>query len=113
LDIIENKPNGKFILFSNYDETFSFIRHALYDDGIHFTEISGTMESREKKIHEFKKGNINVLFINSIANGAGINLQEATDIILYHRMADDVQAQIIGRAYRIGREEALHVHHLL
>ena len=113
LGIIEKKPEGKFILFSNYDETFSFIRHALHDDGIQFAEISGTMESREKKIHEFKKGNVHVLFINSIANGAGINLQEATDIILYHRMSEDLQAQIIGRAYRIGREHALDVHHLV
>jgi SNF2 family DNA or RNA helicase len=113
LDIIEKKPHGKFILFSNYDETFSFIRHALHDDGIQFAEISGTMESREKKIRQFKEGNIHVLFINSIANGAGINLQEATDIILYHRMEDDLQAQIIGRAYRIGRTTPLDVHHLV
>ena len=113
LDIIEKKPHGKFIIFSNYDETFSFIRHALEDDGIEFAEISGTMESRDKKIREFKTGNIHVLFINSIANGAGINLQEATDIILYHRMCDNMQAQIIGRAYRIGREEVLDVHHLV
>lgn len=113
LEIIEKKPHGKFIIFSDYDETFSFIRHALDDDGIQFAEISGTMESRDKKIREFKQGDINVLFINSIANGAGINLQEATDIILYHRMSDDMQAQIIGRAYRIGREKALDVHHLI
>lgn len=113
IDILEKKPHGKFIIFSNYDETFSFIRHALDDDGIRFAEISGTMESREKKIREFKEGDINVLFINSIANGAGINLQEATDIILYHRMGDDLQAQIIGRAYRIGRDKVLDVHHLV
>ena len=113
LDIIEKKPHGKFIIFSDYDETFSFIRHALDDDGIQFAEISGTMESRDRKIREFKQGNVNVLFINSIANGAGINLQEATDIILYHRMGEDMQAQIIGRAYRIGREKVLDVHHLI
>lgn len=113
LDILEKKPHGKFIIFSNYDETFSFIRHALHDDGIQFAEISGTMESRDKKIREFKEGDVNVLFINSIANGAGINLQEATDIILYHRMSDDLQAQIIGRAYRIGRDKVLDVHHLV
>jgi len=113
LDIIESKPRGKFIIFSNYDETFAFIRRALHDDDIRFAEISGTMESRDKKINEFKNGDVNVLFINSIANGAGINLQEATDIILYHRMCDDTQAQIIGRAYRIGRTLPLDVHHLL
>ena len=53
-----------------------------------------------------------MIFLNSNFNGAGINLQEATDIILYHEMPLNVQNQIIGRANRIGRTEALNVHHL-
>lgn len=113
LDIIDNDPSGKFIIFSNFDETFHHIRYALEDEGIRYAEISGTMESRYKKIHDFKQGELNVLFINSLANGAGINLQEATHVILFHRMEEAIETQIIARAYRIGRTKALHVHHLL
>ena len=53
-----------------------------------------------------------MIFLNSNCNGAGINLQEATDIILYHKMTETTQNQIIGRANRIGRLECLNVHHL-
>ena len=30
-----------------------------------------------------------------INNGAGINLQETTDIILYHKMSSQIETQII------------------
>ena len=38
-----------------------------------------------------------MLCLNSINNGAGINLQETTDIILYHKMSPQIETQIIGR----------------
>ena len=75
-------------------------------------EIKGRSESREKLIKEFKSGKSSVIFLNSRNNGAGINLQECTDIILYHRMEDSTTTQILGRANRIGRTEELNVHHL-
>lgn len=113
LDIIESKPKGKIIIFSDYDETFSPIRNALQEEGIFFAEICGTRESREKKIDSFKHGDLSVLFLNSMANGAGINLQEASDIILYHRMSESQETQVIGRAYRIGRTKPLDIHYLV
>ena len=64
--------------------------------------------SIQKELTE--KATIN--FLNSRNNGAGINLQECTDIILYHRMEDSTTTQILGRANRIGRTEELNVHHL-
>ena len=46
-------------------------------------------------------------------NGAGINLEMATDIILYHEMPLAIREQVIGRALRIGRKEDLTVHNLV
>lgn len=113
IDIIHSREKGKFIIFSCYDETLGVIRESLHDHQIEFTEISGTMMSRSKKIENFKYGEMNVLFMNSMSNGAGINLQEATDVILYHKMPEDLEVQIIGRAYRIGRVQPLTIHHLI
>jgi SNF2 family DNA or RNA helicase len=112
-DIIQSKNNGKFIIFSNFDETMVLIQNVLHDDCIEFTDISGSLTTRNRKIDDFKYGSTNVLFMNSMYNGAGINLQEATDIILYHKMSEDLETQIIGRAYRIGRVMPLTVHHLV
>lgn len=113
IDIIQNKKNGKFIIFSSYDETFCTIRCVLTEHQISYAEVQGTVNTRSKKINSFKEGKTKVIFLNSKSNGAGINLQEASDIILYHEMDENVVKQIIGRANRIGREEKLYIHHLI
>jgi len=112
VDIIMKKQNGKFLVFSAYDITFENIYDVLCEKNITCGIIKGSFHAREKIINGFKKGNIKVIFLNSTFNGAGINLQEATDIILYHEMTADMQTQILGRSLRLGRTEDLHVHQL-
>ena len=113
LGIIQEETNNKVIIFSSFQETFDLIRETLRDHGIQFGEIRGTMALREKIIQEFKHKNLNVLFLHSMESGAGLNLQEATDLILYHPMSEGMKTQIIGRAYRVGRTLPLNIHYLL
>ena len=68
------------------------------------------MSTRESKLKNFKDGNVNVIFLNSRFNGAGINLEQTNDIILYHKMGEDIRRQVLGRALRIGRKEILIIH---
>jgi hypothetical protein len=110
--IIKDNPSGKFIIFSGFEETFVNIRACLNSDGIKYGEILGKKENREAIVNQFKHGNIKVLFLNSINSGDGLNLQEATDIILYHNVSTGLETQILGRANRIGRNIDLSVHHL-
>ena len=112
-DIINENKKGKFIIFSSYDETFNKIKHICDDLDMKISSIQGTVEQRSKIIESFKKGDINIIFLNSNHNGAGINLQEATDLILYHKMNEDLETQIVGRANRIGRTNSLKIHHLI
>jgi len=112
LEIINNNKDGKFMIFSNYSETFKNIYNVLQTNCISFKELKGQTTTRNKILKKFKEGNIKVLFLNSQSNGAGINLQEATDIILYHNLSQDLETQVIGRANRIGRKERLFVHQL-
>jgi len=51
--------------------------------------------------------------LNAQYNGSGLNLQETTDIILYHKFNKFSEEQIIGRANRMGRNDVLYVHQLL
>ena len=75
-------------------------------------EVKGASDTRARIISQFKTGEIRGIFLNANNNGAGINLQECTDIVFYHKMHPDVRTQVIGRAMRIGRKEALTVHTL-
>ena len=125
-EIITQNKKGKFIIFSSYDETFNRIKHICDDLDMKISPIQGTVDQRTKIIEQYKKGDINIIFLNSNHNGAGINLQESTDIILYipnldknlcksdvFKMNDDLETQIIGRANRIGRKNSLKIHHLI
>ena len=112
LSLIKGKKEGKFIIFSSFDQTFSPIREMLKINNISFIEVKGAISTRDKNLTSFKTGGTNVIFLNSENNGSGINLQESTDLIVYHDMDTSTLSQIIGRANRLGRVNSLEVHHL-
>jgi SNF2 family DNA or RNA helicase len=114
-EIVSNglAQNKKFLIFSMYDESFLIIRRVLDTHNIDFVEISGSKATRDSKIKKFKENKVNVVFLNSRFNGAGINLETATDIILYHEMPQSIKDQVVGRALRIGREQPLTIHNLI
>jgi len=113
VDIINSKPNGRFIIFSYSDWSFVQLIHFLAVKGITYIQPKGSATSISRSLERFRQGDIQVLLLNSQYNGAGMNLQEATDIILYHEMHEATKAQVIGRANRIGRTQPLVVHQLV
>ena len=113
LDIIsKNEEEGRFLIFSSYDQSFDIVKRALEQKHIEYLEIKGTQETRENNLRKYISGEVNVILLNSKFNGAGINLQNTTDIIMYHSMPDHIERQVIGRANRIGRKKRLAIHYL-
>ena len=112
LKILNDARHEKIIIFSSFQETFDLIRNTLKDHDFTFGEIRGSIATREKIIKDFKSGSMNILFLNSIDSGAGLDLPEATHIILFHQTSGSMFTQLRGRAYRIGRSSPLHIHHL-
>lgn len=112
VDIISGKPEGKFLVYSAYDETFKPICNILRENKISFVMLKGNHNNKQAILRDYKEGDVKVIFLNSNCNSAGLNLQETTDIILYHNMLSATQTQIIGRAERIGRKGVLSIHHL-
>jgi hypothetical protein len=112
-EILEDivSKDGKFLIFSSWDNTFNKIYNVI--EKYSFSELKGTVNQQYNIINNFKEGKIKILFLNSKNNGSGLNLQEVTDIILYHKMDERTVSQIIGRANRIGRNISLNVHHLI
>jgi hypothetical protein len=111
LEIVQD-PSKKILIFSNYNETFNIIKRFLDDKKHNYLELRGTKEKRDYTIDSYKLGNVNILLLNTIQSGAGLNLQETSDIILFHRIHDYQKIQVIGRANRIGRKICLDVHYL-
>ena len=112
LKILNDYPKGRFLIYSQYNSTFKSIESILEKNKIKYVKMQGSSGSRAAKIQKFKNEEVRVIFLNSDYDGSGLNLQEATDIILYHEMSDAIETQILGRAKRIGRTKELRVHHL-
>lgn len=113
LEFLEANPTAKILLFSNYDKTFNKLTPIFEEKGITYSMVNGTSARIQKIIREFGEGKHQVLCLNARHFGAGLNIEVATHVILFHRMAEESEKQIIGRAYRFGRQVNLEVIHML
>lgn len=106
LNIINSTPSGKFLIFSRYENPLQMLQESLET-----THRVGTLQGNKDVIanmlDEFNKGNIKILLLNSRNAAAGINIPMATHVILLHKMIQEEEKQILGRAYRMGRIEPL------
>lgn len=113
IHFVEKNPTAKILLFSGYDASFFQLTSEMLHRNITYSTINGSTNRVSKIISEFAEGNYRVLLLNSRHVGAGLNIICATDVFLFHKMTSEMEKQIIGRAYRMGRKEPLQVHHLL
>jgi hypothetical protein len=113
LDLIKSKPDGSFMIFANYHETFYKIKNELSANNISYHILMGQATTVNYYIEDFKEKKVRVLMLNARFFGAGMNLQMTTDLVIYHRFNEEMEEQIIGRAQRFGRATPLNVYYLL
>lgn len=113
INIIKKKENGRFLVFSNYDATNDNIATFLSEAGIKFSKLVGSHYVVDNTIEKFSNGDVKVLILNARNYGSGLNLQMATDIVIYHELDKEVETQVIGRSQRMGRVLPLNVYYLL
>jgi hypothetical protein len=113
LELIRSTPNGKFLVFSRFDNPFLQISHEIETMKVAVKQVRGNKDVIASTLKSFQKGDTKVLLLNSIEAGAGLNITAATHIVLLHAMTHEEEKQILGRAYRLGRSEPLEVIRLL
>jgi SNF2 family DNA or RNA helicase len=104
-------PDRKFLIFSEYDFTLeTTIARMLNDIGVKYGEIKRNVNTINRVVTDFKQGDTRVLLINSSHYGCGMNLSEATDIVIMHKLKEKSSyTQVIGRAQRCQRIKPLNV----
>lgn len=107
---IVKKTGKKVLIFSEYEKTFMDIIPKLIELNLEYGVLKGN--SLKNNIDQYKNGGLDVLLINSKAFGSGLNLENTTDIIIYHYFNYEIQQQVIGRAQRPGRKDNLNVWYL-
>jgi hypothetical protein len=104
----ERRPDQRILIFSENDLSLDVIQSVLCQQP--YGILRGHSSSRARSIERFKSGDVPILLLNSRMNGAGLDLPETTDIILFHPMCRSIEEQAIGRGQRMGRTSPLHVH---
>jgi len=108
---IEQNPNLKLLVFTDYTSTLNNYIPALNDLGLSYSKISGTTATISKRIREYKTidNGIDCLLLNAEFCASGLNLENTTDIFITHKMTGSKMHQIIGRGQRPGRKGRLNV----
>jgi hypothetical protein len=108
LVVTQWSPEKRILIFSEHDTSLHNIQSIL--GGLPYAMLSGHGTTRARILDQYKDGQIPILLLNSRMNGAGIDLPETTDVILFHTMHQSLEDQSIGRGHRLGRTVPLRVH---
>ena len=103
-------PSARILVFSQFVKTLKWIAERI---SISYDLLTGEQSKKNKKvvIENFKsKATPHVLLVSLRAGGVGLNLGEATHVVLFDRWWNPaVEKQAIFRAHRFEREDPLHV----
>lgn len=109
----QSNEKKKYIVFSDFYNTFRFIKDTLDEMKIQYLELDGgSIETIDKAVKEYREGDCQILLSNSTFFGCGLNMEFTTDIIFMHKMEKGTERQVIGRAQRPGRTQTLRVHYI-
>jgi len=111
MEAVKN-PDFKMLIFADYYESFDKITNILNKLKLNSSMIKGSAGAVNKTIDRYKStgpDSINVLMLNSEYCGSGINLENTSNVVIFHYMNKQKDRQIIGRAQRPGRTSKLDI----
>lgn len=109
LKLLKETVNGKFLIFASTDSSFNEIIRNLGHNGYVYHILKKDATNVEEQINDFNGSKVNILLMNATVHAAGLNLQSATHIIIFHRLDQYTREQVIGRGQRMGRTSTLKV----
>jgi SNF2 family DNA or RNA helicase len=109
----EPRPPRKVLIFSAYENTFVQVQALLTRLGMHHRMLRGNGTCIESILRDYRTGSLNVLLVNTRHYGSGLNLENTTDVVMFHKFDDELEKQVIGRAQRCGRTVPVTLWYLL
>ncbi len=106
------KTRRKILIFSEFNNSFNDVENYLKGTDYSYDNLKGTTSSIANKVKKFKNDEIDILLLNSNYFGSGLNLENTTDMFIFHKMTESMEKQVIGRAQRPGRKDPLRVYKL-
>jgi len=106
-------PSFKGLIFSCYDSSFVNVIPILESLNVKWSYMKGRGDIIKNTVQRYKNGDLQVLLINVHDYGSGLNLENTSDIVMFHKFDSEIEKQVIGRAHRLGRTSNLSVWYLL
>jgi hypothetical protein len=105
---IQSDNTKKWLIFNDNSASLNEQATFLQSNKVKCVMLDGGNSKKvEKAIHEFKNGDIQVLLLNSVLEGAGMNLENADYLVFMHKTRPRLVKQVLGRAQRFGRTTPL------
>lgn len=118
LKILEKifRKKEKVLIFSRFLSTQAILKERIeseFEKKVHVINGQLNSQTREEKIGDFQKGEVDVLVINPRVGGVGLTLVEANNVVHYTvEWNPAVISQATDRVYRIGQTKDVEVYHL-
>ena len=110
MDILNSNKNGKFIIYSSFDNIY----YQLFEDidrlGLKAERIESNLFSMLKTVKNFQEGRTNILFVSNVDLIRGLSLATTSHLIFFHELpVFELKQVLIHSAQRIGRAEPLKI----
>lgn len=113
-EILENNPNDKFVLYSNFDDMIKKISYYLNK-----SNLSNIIFNKYEDIENFKNSDTKVLILSSKRNASGLDLSFVNNMIIFEPLITmktylkDIEKQLIGRLHRKGQTNDVNVYRFI
>jgi tetratricopeptide (TPR) repeat protein len=110
LEQMKESPQSKWLFFNDNGNVLIKYQEFLVKNGIKAVMLDGGNQHLiQKYLKEYKSGDTQVLLLNSMIEGAGMNLENTDTLVFMHKTEDKFVQQVVGRAQRYGRSTPLNI----
>lgn len=110
VDKMESDKSTKWLIFNDNGNVLVKYQELLLKKNIKAVMLDGGNQKLiEKSLKDYKEGDVQVLLLNSMIEGAGMNLENTTHLLFMHKTEEKFIEQVMGRAQRYGRKGPLNV----
>lgn len=104
------RKDARILISSGPTGNFSEILQVANKNKLTVRQLTGNIATKNKILEDFRKGTLNILYLPAYESGSGLNLIEVTDMILWHKMPNGIEDQVVGRCQRLGRVSPLNLY---
>lgn len=110
IEQMEQDKQSKWLVFNDNGNVLVRYQELLGKRGVKTAMLDGGNQKLiEKTLLDYKEGAVQVLLLNSMIEGAGMNLENTTHLLFMHKTEEKFINQVVGRAQRYGRTRPLNI----